>query len=402
MEKEEEKYQLIQNIYNRYFEKAFVLRDIFVDYYTEERVDLNIMSIKDFSEYSFNSLNEISTGKLINLSIDSLKETDNVIEKLHQSSELPTFNILIWFPHVTITNEEGQSVNIEDLYARLQIGSKRLDLYDVSMLRSSYSYLQWLVGYSHSHLPHVGNEIIWKHPCFGSGPIVETYNSLLYSNTSDTERKELYGLFAFELDKYVTVESIAGGPYFKMSCIKLNNTSNDYTNLPTFNIDSKYIKLATDFLKYYINNYNIKFSLKNNQLCLGMGTSEFKEILYKEFAKWYNNQYCKGVYNYTKMHLINIDIITENSNNSLYKSKIEYLKSDHIILKFKNRDIHFRVYGNDANIEDLLKNSITFNSNFYKFLLLQLYTLINFNNDGTRSKKANKKYKNSTEHIYLL
>lgn len=140
--------------------------DVFIDYYGEDRVDLQV--------HSQNSI------------------------------------MLIYFPRVTITNENNMSINITELYVKIIIDNLGKLIGTFTLNRSEYSVDQWEGDYMHSHISgipkHDPKEFM--SPCLGSGPIRGTCT---YLNTIFDE--DIWGLFALEIDKYVHTESVSGVPY---------------------------------------------------------------------------------------------------------------------------------------------------------------------------------------------
>lgn len=141
--------------------------DAFVDYYGEDRVDL-------------------------------------------QTDHLGGHLILVYFPRVTVTNENDRSVDITELYARVKVDSLGKLIGTFMLNRAEYSVDQWYSNYMHSHIIEIPKTTLveFQNPCLGSGPIKDTCAHL-----NGTFNEDIWRLFTLELDKYVHTESVFGIPY---------------------------------------------------------------------------------------------------------------------------------------------------------------------------------------------
>jgi len=156
--------------------------EVFKEYFGEERVDAT----------AYPSLPSLENESSLN--------TDDITD------------IVVHFPKVTVTNEREESIDIYDLFARTSVYNSGKLAVRPMMRKTTYTQEQLNVGYSHSHLPR--NSFDWANPCLGSGPINSTIASLFAGNDMDSWR-----LYCLELDRYVQVESLSGGPYILMSCV---------------------------------------------------------------------------------------------------------------------------------------------------------------------------------------
>lgn len=128
------------------------------------------------------------------------------------------WEVIIRFPHETITNEFGKSVDIYDFFVKVFLkfdGTYR----GTAAIKSTYTEAQFYSGYVHSHCPSVRQDADgikeWKSMCFGSGPIGNTARLLVDPQCNST----LWVAFATELRQWVRTESVGGGPYFRMEHI---------------------------------------------------------------------------------------------------------------------------------------------------------------------------------------
>lgn len=229
--------------------------------------------------------------KLINISY--VKETI--------SFSLLNKTVFIRFPNVHITNEESDSVDITELYVAIDITEKGCIFGNrsVRMTRSEYTESQFLAGYTHSHLPRVNGMPRFEVPCFGTGPIGDTFCKLIESSDLDT-----WGLFCFELETYVQHESLSGGPYIGMSSIgtsdKNISTNLYYNTYPGYDASKN---LLDDFMSYYCKTNKIPITYVNGQYMLGCSNLDFILSLSNAFIEWYNEQFRENKYFFTEKEL---------------------------------------------------------------------------------------------------
>ena len=204
-----------------------------------------------------------------------MQEVRDAIRRSYENA----LSIIIRFPVVRVTNEEDKYVIIKDLYALVNV--ERGLLHDSFRLqRTTFSKQHWQCGYAHSHLPEL---LGWQHPCLGTGPIASTQ-----SNLRGCGHIELWGLFAYELGKYVTVESLQGVPYKRLESI---GEANGIVSLPN-NIRTRSsipgIAFIYRFLSEWLQNNTIKMGYRNGQFTLGEDLFLFWVRLSKDFISWFN------------------------------------------------------------------------------------------------------------------
>ena len=230
------------------------------------------------------------------------------------------YKILIYWPEVTVTNEQGQSVIIWDLYCKIVLfASGKLEA-KMQFLRSKYNDAQWYSGYVHSHvtpLYHAPKKEEWFDCCTGSGPINHTIAKLRSTwydrDGTDYTRQQLYKdmntwrLFCWELDKYVHIESLAGGPYRRLVSI---GTTEVPVEFPMLRILPKSTSIVINhFISYLVKRDVLKYSYSNGKYGLGMSNREALLIISKEFIHWVN----------------------EDNTLDLQKHPIEWFKSQNIM-----------------------------------------------------------------------
>ena len=301
-----------------------------------------------------------------------------------------TAYLYIRFPKVTVTNEDDKSVDIDELYVLVPINGDGTLRRNFSMVRSSYPMIQWLSGYSHSHLPslHIRDVPHFAYPCLGSGPLSPTQDNL-----KDEYNIDMWGLFAFELEKYVTQESLLGGPYIKLESIGKSSKATEIKLCYKDNLDFSCDNINfEDFLKSYCRHTNFNVSYKEGQYDLGITDVNFVISLSDYFIKWYNNKVAEGVYYTTLINLIDNNILNKViiDGNKVYSNAviqdiddIQSLEGSHLTRSrvsdkdfiFKGKPITLHIDGN-FNIKS--KNyTLLLNTNICSYMLTKILEIIN-------------------------
>ena len=298
--------------------------------------------------------------------------------------------LYIRFPKVTVTNEDDKSVDIDELYVLVPINGNGTLKRNFSMVRSSYPIIQWLSGYSHSHLPSISINRTphFAYPCLGDGPIGPTQDNL-----KDEYNIDMWGLFAFELEKYVTQESLLGVPYIKLESIGRSSKATEiklyYRDALGFSCDNIDFN---DFLKSYCSHTNLNVSYKEGQYSLGITDVNFVISLSDYFIKWYNNKVAEGVYYTTLINLISDNILNKViiDGNKVYSNaviqdidNIRSLEGTHLARSsdsikdfiFKGKPVKLHIDGN-LNIKS--KNyTLLLNTNICSYMLTKILEIIN-------------------------
>ena len=198
--------------------------------------------------------------------------------------------LVIWFPEVLVSNEVGDSIRITDLYVKLRLRDGKFDNNNFSMLRTSFTHLQFEGRYAHSHLP--GDGLKWAMPCLGSGPIRRTLMTL-----RDGGPKEIWGLFFRELELYVATESLEGGPYKRISQLgSVFGYVEDLENLDGFgdlgfplrHIPCSLWPLFRNFLKEFLSSYPIKIAFSDGKYIIGEDLNNLLVVMSDRFLKYFN------------------------------------------------------------------------------------------------------------------
>lgn len=392
--------------------------DLLRDYFTEELTDVTYINSDNellnlFMETSLidmipsvvrdTDFRYTTISDLINLGNNISNKANQILEDVIKGvvTELTTYidnfilrnnpvYLYIRFPKVTVTNEDDKSVDIDELYVLVPIDGNGTLRRSFSMVRSSYPMIQWLSRYSHSHLPSLSIRDVphFAYPCLGNGPIGPTQHNLRGVFNID-----MWGLFAFELEKYVTQESLLGGPYIKLESIGKSSKATEiklcYKDNLDFSCDNIDFK---DFLRSYCSHTNLNVSYKEGQYDLGITDVNFVISLSDYFIKWYNNKVAEGVYYTTLINLIYNDVLNKViiDGNKVYSNaiiqdidSIQSLEGSHLTRStnsdkdfiFKGKPVTLHIDGN-FNIKS--KNyTLLLNTNICSYMLTKILEVIN-------------------------
>lgn len=270
--------EILENeVYFKSTEYIRKIKEILDDYFGEEYVSIPVLE-EDSDEYF---------PKIIrNCNYTTAEEILGGVNR--------AFDVIIYYPKVTVTNEYNHSVDITDVYIGLEIDILGQLETTFTLLRTSYTSDQLNVGYCHSHVPRVNPDNIfnWHHPCLGNGPIKNTITSLIKGFD-----EELWKLFCVELNSYIHTESISGGPYIRLSSV--GGASYSSLTPVIFDSNSSNIcgsvfpnRIIIEFIKYFIKNNTIKFNYTDSHYGLGYSNRDKAVILSYEFMKFFteNNE----------------------------------------------------------------------------------------------------------------
>lgn len=363
----------IRNKYLTPTESINTVYDIFKDFFNEVRVDLQVnKEFKNYLEYLLEARDEDNLNEIFNYDLNS---TLNIVKFKRIYIEIPPFFIFIHFPDVTITNEHNDSINIKDLYARIPIYWNGTLNYRFEMIVTTYTRTLFNAGYCHSHLHHLyGNKPVFDTPCLGTGPLVETCNVLTSNFTEDNWR-----LFCVELSRYVTVESLLGTPYFRMTNIS-DKRSNKLINIHKV---SNYIwdhkELLIETIHNLVSKKLLNFKYVNGEYNFANSEAELIRIISNEFIAIYNDKFNKKEVNETLLQLTNRSFVIKvkyYNNNYYYIGRItNKIPSDAVLFTFKGKDIKTVITDDITDI----KETFILNPDKISYIATKLLEFININ-----------------------
>lgn len=267
--------------------------------------------------------------------------------------------VWIYYPSIRISNELDISHTIREVYVKLEFAE--WNAISITLERTLFTPTEWNVGYIHSHCPTSrGRHLL----CTGSSDLRRLTSSI---PATDDDLQYWSVLFVSMLDKSLSVESIAGGPYYSINNLYNNNsTSENYSNiLPCYSL-YRYEGFAetnkTDkilwikvFLKYLFKNNILKFRCVDNTITFADSVTNIEH----------------------KVSAVFFDLCNKNKmfRNIVYKSNPEYLvplghsaSSTHSdsnvpreiptepVLRFKGNPKYVRVTFADTEIQKVFIN----------------------------------------------
>lgn len=291
-------------------------------------------------------------------------------------------DIIVHFPKVTVTNEFDKSINIQDLYAKISITSSAKLERTFRLARTTIPYEQFRVGYAHSHVGVIDstNAGKWQTPCVGSGPINNTMNSLKVRFNA-----QLWGLFTYELAKYVTIESVDGRPYIRLESVGQGDLDEGMNSVNTNNI----INLSTTvqyilkkFIKYHADKGGWKLKYVNGQYSLGENAVTAIVNISNSFIAFLNQntltialplQYCiqKGILGH--YIVTNNRIYRVTSNNRNIDSAIAI--SGKTLFKFKGKDVKLNIITGNNTVTN---SSLLLTKRYCEAIITLVLNLINY------------------------
>lgn len=281
----------INELHRKIYENVFNVYEVFQNYFGEDFVDLQRIKTPDevlIRLRRYSTINDTNAIEVEDTTIDSFRE--------YFRSEYPF--ILVYWPRVTVSNENNRSIDIQELYAKvtLTIDGNIPYEYNFQLNRSRYPVEQFMAGYLHSHIPGIPiyDFTQFQNPCLGTGPIRDTIATL--HNTND---EVSWLLFCRELYLYVTVESLTGGPYNRLEYIGQYRQDSDYNgyyvpNDSLFDADFKnYKRLLSEesigeFVQYYLENGHLQLSFKEGTFVCGMSFFDYIIDISNAFIDYFN------------------------------------------------------------------------------------------------------------------
>lgn len=412
----------VNQLYQHLFEKPLTIYDIFKGFFGEDFVDIQTClgrELSSFKEYLFAKICDDSSiingaaEKDYNLPFDI---TEILLKELKNTVEDKRFIIYVWWPRVTVTNEYDKSVNIQDLYAKIEIQGDGTIPYECNgfrLNRATYSREQFLSNYMHSHINVIpkNNFAEFQIPCLGSGPIFSTIVTLKNGYDEAT-----WMLFCQELSMYVTVESISGGPYHRMETIGNRSQNLMYTGY-NFNYAGKadfLTKFTNDdlkkFIQYYLKHGHLSLGYMNNAFTWSMPYYEYIIDISNSFIDFYNKYYSTTASNINNCFSTGVlkqvivadgKFYNEGDSNSFDINDFREYQNK-LVLVFKGKEIRTTIINSKQSSEVTLTTVI--NGNVAMFILQKILRTINFRykNEHNIKYRRNQEVTPACERILYL
>ena len=400
----------INQLYQYLFEKPLAIYEIFKGFFGKDFVDIQTCQGRELSSFKEYLLAKICDESFMpkeaaeeeyNLSFNI---TEMQLKELKTTLEDKRLIIYVWWPRVTVTNEYNKSVNIQDLYAKIEIQNDGTIPYECNgfrLNRATYTREQFLSNYMHSHIHTIpkNNFTQFQIPCLGRGPIISTIGTLKNEYDETT-----WMLFCQELSMYVTVESISGGPYHRMETIVNVSLDSMYTGY-TFNYAGKvdFLSLFTNddlkkFIKYYLKHGHLSLGYMNSAFTWSMPYYEYIIDISNSFIDFYNKYYSTTAGNldncFSKGMLKQVIVAdgkfyNEGDYNSFDINNFSEYQNK-LVLTFKGKEIRTTIINNKQGSEATLTTVIS--NNVAMFILQKILRTINF-----RYKNEHNKYRRNQE-----
>ena len=398
----------VEELYSLLMDKPNQVLAIFNDFFGEDKVDMQgFMSVdklkswlditpiyqytsrellgisaEDYNTYRMQPLTDLR-GDALNTVLNQLC-SECVVDSIGQKKFGSGF-ILVHFPHVRITNEFNRFVDINHLYAKVEILHNGSMNGCFTLNRSEYTYLHINNGYMHSHVSRIpiSDFTQFQTPCTGTGPIRDTMSNLNSEFDSD-----IWRLFCLELSKYVEVESVAGTPYHRLEHIGTSTrTAEDgvFMVVNHLNYYGDGIKdLIKDFASYFIRQGKLKFNYANGSYSIGMSFTEYMLVISNEFIDWYNKRFNNKEVTYSFDILERKTVLREGiiANNKIYYENASRSANSYAVhngkrmCTFKGVDVLINIVDLNEVKED--NKSIILNTNIALYILSRILRVINY------------------------
>lgn len=400
----------INQLYDHLCQRINNIYDIFKGFFGEEFVDLQNPK-EDIIKADIACL--VSSYRTIP-SADEYELSDSKVKEIETLLSDRKVIIYVWWPIVTVTNENDKSINIQDLYAKIEITLEGRIPYENTgffLNRATYTREQFLSDYLHSHIQNIPKQNFthFGSPCLGSGPIRDTI-ATLKNEYSDT----FWLLFCQELSMYVTVESLAGGPWKRLESVGGINKLTEYNgykledaNTATFDsyFDRTQLK---EFIRYYLQYGHLSLSYMFGKFVCGMPYYEFIIDISNAFIDYYNEDlsepgdqlskcYARGLLN--KVILVNNSFYKEGNHTDansldLYRNKF--------VLNFKGKDIYTSII-DDEDDEDNITATVI-NHHVAMYVLNNILRTINFRykNEHNNTERGGETSPTTSQRVVYL
>lgn len=377
----EELKQKIEALYRELLELPRAVTEIFNDFYGEERVDLQPISLEDFINLlETNNMYEIIGSDPSNLGntqyyrghpnaelLNTFRRTasrlslvtsedifDNHVNYMKEFIGNRWFidiPIIVHFPHVTIRNEYDRTVEVDNLWARVPVTWEGKGKGWFKMNRSEYDVVHMQSDYMHSHVSGIDFDFKFRSVCTGSGPINNTMSSLTVGFD-----EPIWQLFCLELERYMGTESLIGGPYRRMENIGANgsNMRDNFSMEQASYVSNNHFSMETsnEFLDYLLASNVLKFNYRNGSYGLAHTFADTVLTISNAFIDWYNAKY-RTTYNIPAIEDLRGDGIIKEAiiaNGAIYdpNSNASRDYSQYVgrkVLTFKGHDVNLVING---------------------------------------------------------
>lgn len=405
----------VNQLYQYLFEKPMTIYDVFKGFFGEDFVDMQYETgdEKKVKSYLFARISD----EIVEEDFDTPYEvTEECLKNIKNTYRDRRFIIYVWWPTVTVTNEYDRSVNIKDLYAKIEIENDGYIPYECTgflLNRATYTREQFTSDYMHSHINGIPKNDFsnFQPPCLGSGPIRETISTLKNEYDETT-----WMLFCQELSMYVTVESIAGGPWRRMENIGNKSLNSEYKDYTFDKADKNhFISVFTNeslknFIQYYLKHGHLSLRYVNGRFTCGMLYYEYIIDISNAFIDYYN-KYLKSTarkledcftYKLLKSVIVADGKFYKEGNDSINVVSLRNYR-DKLVLTFKGKEIRTKItdinYGNRESFQ-----TTVINHTLAMYILQRILRTINFRYQNEHNSKPKRKQSitSACERVFYL
>lgn len=379
----------INSMYATILEKPNILYSIFCDFFGEDLVDMQVISLEEYTNYVQRYYTENNI-----LECTDILGINNISRRLF---------ILVRFPEVRVTNEHDKFIDIWELYAEIGFTYEGKSVGYFGLNRAEYDVFQFSNNYLHSHVNGISknNLTYFSNPCLGEGPIKNTLAQLVID--FDELR---WQLFCLELSKYVQVESLNGGPYNRLEDLGSNTMYANETNWRTafhdrisLSYNSLSITEIEEFTVWMLKRGKLKFDYMNSY-GISMSFLQWLVFISNEFIEWYNIKFTEGEVTYTYLELLNTKVLQRgiiNNNKIYYDNRNSDINLNQYIGKkictFKGQEITLSIRDINISNEDNFSNFLNANiaEHIYRYILETINYEYRKNNTETQTSGVSKK-----------
>lgn len=400
----------INNLYSIYKEKLdrgeyiipplYIIEDIIINRYGEDRVSISNNSFNDFPLDNFNNIKEFEWFKryLEYLNIYYNGNIEDIISNdrfLVEEQYIPVYNLtkefIVYYPEIIITNSNKESHVITDLYVKFSFDYFGRLYHSFKINRGSYSDQEWYSNYKHSHTHGSFPEVIcsFSTPCLGEGPINSTI-AVLQNATLETFSELEIVQFLILIDDFLKWESLEGVPYKHIRDI---GNSGSHTIVPNRSPTElmhyerrvlEHIVKETDFLEHIKEHTFLIPTVKD-------GTPKYSIL----FDEWELQKilfsYYQETINLFGDILTNLLMYKDSLNRVYYKRRTEGNSrpieryEGQTLFNFKGRDVKLKIH---KTITKEVEDFCIINPEILYYLINRLEMLINLNNAENSFSKS--------------
>lgn len=287
----------INQLYDHLHEKVHSVYDVFKNFFGEENTDLQVNRMPNLLKrdiwYYLEASGVITDNNGNDYDIE-YEIPESLMPLLEERFSTEKATIYVWWKDVTVTNENDKSIDIQDLYAKIEVQlNGRIPYENKGFLlnRATYTEEQFLSDYLHSHVCNIPKSDfhIFQSPCLGTGPIENTIGTL--RNECD---ETIWMLFCDELGMYVTVESLAGTPWKYLENVGKKKLNEGYRGYDFTDAESYKFKMylgkdnLKNFIEYYLRHGHLTLCFNVDKFSCGMPYVDYIIDVSNAFIDFYN------------------------------------------------------------------------------------------------------------------